>query len=468
MPADLKLVTFIGMGLYEATLYGFGPVNSPNFAPVNVVNALNAAGSGRTRFVPIALTQHLQPKTVLMVGPQDAIGWAKTNTGWPEGKDANGKPIIVQAHTLWDELAAALPAGADPAQALQEVSLAPSDQLKTEELWKLFGSLTPHLNAGDTVAFDITHSFRMFPFLAFLAVAFLRVARDIKLEGIYYGSYQPRSNSPQTEIMDIGEFVDLLDWTTAAERFIKAGDGRPLARELKDIGMAEAGETVDHVSRALLMNQATDVMAQAVKIPTRTAPAQALPAPKRQPLNLLLAAAHDSFRKLALQAPENSNNAKRNVQAQRNLLQWYREKKLWGQAILLTQELLKAYVCYRTGMDIYKTWEGGDRDQAFRLIKGQPLTFGSRTNPNTARNSRVQAKFDRLPEANDLRALWRRADAPAGQSHRFDKLRNAVAHAGFTDTKFEGDQLIRECAWTVDEVLAFFNDHTEFTADKQP
>lgn len=57
-------------------------------------------------------------------------------------------------------------------------------------LWDLFDRLTEVVDSGDNVAFDITHSFRFMPFLLFLAAAYLREARKVCIDAIYYGAYE--------------------------------------------------------------------------------------------------------------------------------------------------------------------------------------------------------------------------------------------------------------------------------------
>ena len=109
-----------------------------------------------------------------------------------------------------------------------------------DEMWEIFEKLTSQIDDGDEVSFDITHGLRSIPFLVFLAAAFLKSAKQVTIEGIYYGASELRQdsegNSRPAPIIDLSEFVTLLDWLNASEQFREFGNASELARQLRQAG----------------------------------------------------------------------------------------------------------------------------------------------------------------------------------------------------------------------------------------
>ena len=102
----------------------------------------------------------------------------------------------------------------------------------TGEMWDIFMTIAGEIEAEETVIFDITHGLRSLPFLVFLFAAYLKSAKGVKIRGIYYGALE-LSKDNVTPVINLSEFVEMLDWLGASERFIEMGDGSALAELLK-------------------------------------------------------------------------------------------------------------------------------------------------------------------------------------------------------------------------------------------
>jgi CRISPR-associated Csx2 family protein len=101
-----------------------------------------------------------------------------------------------------------------------------------EEIWEIFQKIIDQLQENDEVVFDVTHGFRSIPLLAIVVLSYARVMKDIAIRGIYYGAFEAAKNGA-APIFDLTEFDLLLEWTTALDRFLKAGDSS-LACELAE------------------------------------------------------------------------------------------------------------------------------------------------------------------------------------------------------------------------------------------
>ncbi|AEB09569.1 TIGR02221 family CRISPR-associated protein [Desulfobacca acetoxidans] len=148
--------------------------------------------------------------------------------------EANQKNWLDNGHT--DSSGAVIPQAGLQSR-LQRLSLAPSfkdiaipEGKSQEEIWQIFQIIIEQLRDGDEVVFDITHGFRSIPLLAIVVLSYARVMKKIAIQGIYYGAFEAKQGDT-APIFDLTEFDVLLEWTTALDRFIKAGDAT-LACEL--------------------------------------------------------------------------------------------------------------------------------------------------------------------------------------------------------------------------------------------
>ena len=79
---------------------------------------------------------------------------------------------------------------------------------------------------------DVTHGFRHFSFLTYLAVLYLAALRRVKIRGAYYGMLNPHpTHSP---FLDLRPLLDLPRWVHALEVLRETGSTLPIANLLSD------------------------------------------------------------------------------------------------------------------------------------------------------------------------------------------------------------------------------------------
>jgi len=132
------------------------------------------------------------------------------------------------------------------------------------EIWQIFQILYEHLRAEDRVVCDITHGFRSLPMLVLAVLGYARTLKKVVPEGIYYGALEALGTPAEIKRMpvkdrrvplfDLTAFAVLLDWTTAVDRFLAAGDASQ-ARELAE----------KEVKPLLKKSQGRDQAAKAIK-----------------------------------------------------------------------------------------------------------------------------------------------------------------------------------------------------------
>lgn len=233
------------------------------------------------------------------------------------------------------------------------------------ELWSIFAAVVDAVNEEEKVVFDITHGFRSLPFLSFLAAAYLRTVKHIDLVSVLYGSYEARDQQVtpnRAPVIDLSSFVSLLDWMTAADRFIRFGDASDLAQQLyktkpdgrtatqqdfaawKATGISSLSRTLSDVSQALTLIRPADAMVASerlkTELPTSLPSAGALAQPLA-PLGRHIAA---TFAELGQEESQIEHDRAGTLAVERSLIDWYLQRKQLVQATAVAREWLISYV----------------------------------------------------------------------------------------------------------------------------
>ncbi len=103
-----------------------------------------------------------------------------------------------------------------------------------EEIWDIFSTVCNELADGDAVILDITHALRSLPMLAMVVLQYVRVLRNVRLQGIFYGAFEVLGpigevkkmavSERRAPVFDLTSFARLADWSVAVDRFLAAGD----------------------------------------------------------------------------------------------------------------------------------------------------------------------------------------------------------------------------------------------------
>lgn len=97
-----------------------------------------------------------------------------------------------------------------------------------KELWEIFQIIYEQIGEGEELFIDITHSLRNIPIQMLSVIMYARVVKNVSVSGIYYGAFEAGVTNTEgikvTEIFDLITFLDVLDWSQAANSFIKYGN----------------------------------------------------------------------------------------------------------------------------------------------------------------------------------------------------------------------------------------------------
>lgn len=212
-PVTHTLITFLGRaGNYQTTTYRF-----PDNETVT------------TRFFGLALRRKLQPDRLVMFGT--------SGSAWDViCLDDDGAALTGEALDAVDQVETAARANQVTQELLNPLAEPISQRLgfevrfrvidyaeKMAEQLGLLQAMADEVKTGDHVSLDVTHGFRHLPMLAFLSALHLRTARQVNVEGLYYGALEMKQNGV-APVMNLAGLLRIADWTGAVQSFDKDGD----------------------------------------------------------------------------------------------------------------------------------------------------------------------------------------------------------------------------------------------------
>ncbi len=324
------------------------------------------------------------------------------------------------------------------------------DGKSAEEDWEIFDQIIGHVQNRDTVIFDITHGLRSLPFLIFLFAAYLKTARNVDIAAIYYGALElgnPKDNKP-APVLNLTEFVAMLDWLTATERFNRTGDARDLAKLLKklraqlgkqyqsdpqrseDVGrLGNLAGALTDISHALRLIRPTHAMLKIAGLEERIQKAKPMldQTPSARPFALLLDSVAQTYRPLAHEAPDHPDQARQVLTIERTMIHWYAEREQWVQAVSLAREWLLSWIMVH--LDLNQLNNLDLREKIERVVGAEANEYR-----NADENNRTFASvfLKAVPQIDKVLSLWL----------SLTKVRNDIDHAGMRENPEEPKSLI--------------------------
>jgi len=240
----------------------------------------------------------------------------------------------------------------------------------TAEMWGIFDQIIEQVDEGDSVIFDITHGLRSIPFLMFLFAAFLKFSRSVTIESVYYGALElgNQKKGVPAPVFDLSEFVNMLDWLTAADRFVETGDGQLLSKLLKDemppgvqmgndykireIGkhLENSADDIDNISKALLMTRPIETMISGAKITATLQTTAETLEDEARPFAVLGNKIERTYSRFGFEDPLNPQKIKKHLLVSKELINWYLNHQQASSACLLMREWMISAVMAILGL----------------------------------------------------------------------------------------------------------------------
>lgn len=312
----------------------------------------------------------------------------------------------------------------------------------TAEMWEMFNTITTRVSVGETVIFDITHGLRSLPFLVFLFAAYLKSAKAVTIEAIYYGAFELGKPAP---VIDLSEFVGILDWLTATNRFVETGDGQPLAELLRkgmpagiemrdDLVVRELGnnlrsaaQAIETISLALGITRPIETMESAVQLEATLEQAASSFDQRAKPFGLLAEQVAKEYGQFALENPKQELQLANNLWRQLQMITWYRERLQVVQAVTLAREWIISVLTLKFGEPMFDNRNGRKyvEDALNHAVERR------KKEPRPIEPGRCDEQFESLPKADELADLW----------NKMTQLRNDIAHCGMNPSPTKAAKL---------------------------
>lgn len=289
-----------------------------------------------------------------------------------------------------------------------------------EELWQIFDRCTEVVDEYDEILLDITHAFRSIPLIVFTVAAYLRQTRGVAVRHIVYGALVEKGVAT---VLDLVPLLELLDWLTGAEFFLRRGDATLLAGQIatahervwRGHGDGEMPRKLKSLaggltslSLAFYFAHPRSVMQDAKKLKKMLD--AVTPEVRRwaKPFSVVLARVQETLDCLAHSSPDRLDAE--NLRKQLALVTYLLEKGLTPQAVLLAREWMVSYCILAQG-------NGDWLDRSTRLEVEKTLGIAAQVYCRK-KDMDLPDWFAAIPRAQDIARIW----------DELSELRNKIAH----------------------------------------
>ncbi|MDF1515203.1 MAG: TIGR02221 family CRISPR-associated protein [Anaerolineae bacterium] len=308
------------------------------------------------------------------------------------------------------------------------------------EIWRIFDSLISEVDPQDEVVFDITGSLRSLPFISFLAAAFLRAARGVKVKAVLYGAFEARDqDSHETPVFDLSSFMQMLDWINATNQFVYTGNGAYLAKLISDQGkmqhiqsLGSAGKRLREFSQAMMLCRPLEILASADKLGQVLDRAEPDLQQWAKPYALLSERINQEYASLSVPEPTAEDYIQDSLRSQFRLLVWYLEHNQVLQGVTLAREWLVTAVGWRLDKGFLLDTEA--RRSVERALSGL-CRLGKKNEDGTIFTESC------LNNDGKLLVLWSECEKLKSIYTELMLIRNDLDHAGMNKDQIPADTL---------------------------
>ncbi len=300
----------------------------------------------------------------------------------------------------------------------------------TAEMWQIFDTILANVCEGDSVVFDITHGLRSLPFLVFLFAAYLKTAKRVTIPAVYYGALDLANADAgrPAPVIDLSEFVAMLDWLTATDQFVETGDGRRLAALLKprhyNLPAAAASRKLNDISLAAFLCQPFKLMREVSTLPEVLENARPALSAHARPFGVLqsqIAAAFSPF------SADPDGDPQARLSAEFRMIEWYYQKRQWIQAVTLAREWLLDAVTLRLGLPL--DFGHKPRNEVERALSGLHR-LGKKD------NGKPFTREDLNPLGRIIHDTWPEFLQLKDACYNIEEVRNRLDHAEHQNDKW--------------------------------
>lgn len=127
------------------------------------------------------------------------------------------------------------------------------------EIDEIFESIYEVIDPEETIYFDFTHGLRNLPMQALTVIHYAKALKNIQVGGMYYGAFElgekKEDGCLHVNLLDMLACSTILDWTSAAESFIKGGS----SNQIKELYHETVNPRKEQQNTTKMMNKLCDL-----------------------------------------------------------------------------------------------------------------------------------------------------------------------------------------------------------------
>ena len=315
-----------------------------------------------------------------------------------------------------------------------------------DALWHIFDALVGHVNNGERVIFDITNSFRSLPFLVFIAAAFLRSVREVKVEAVVYGAFEARDQQTNiSPVFDLSPFVSLFDWLAAANQFIYTGNARYLASQLAKTGqepLYPLADNVTAIAQGLELLRPRDVAEASLLLPGNL---KTINTHLPKPFSVVVQSVEKAYVTFGVA----SDAPREHLVSQLRMVNWYFQNQHYVHTLAMAREWVVSLLCMEFQLDM---WDKDARAEMEFLLNNGGIRKNTATG-EVERESLYRQKWLEHPHRKRIARLWQgKEPGKEGKDLKLANLRNDVLHTGFRKNPKPAAEIIDQAERIVNEL----------------
>jgi CRISPR-associated Csx2 family protein len=321
-----------------------------------------------------------------------------------------------------------------------------------DEIYQIFEKINESLNENDEVIFDITHAFRSIPMLALTALNYSKVLKNIKISGIYYGTYDSENPDKVMPVINLTVYSEILSWSQAVNSFLNYGNSKQIKELVHEINLRYIKNGIkDYIEVKRFTDRLND-FTNAIyncrgKIDDKIKKEKASHrmsiecayGDMRQKLDLILKDKSKCIKPLIpllskIEDRTSNFSSTDNLRTGLAVVKWSIDNGLTQQAYTALEETVITYVCRKFNIDETDAeMRRGLVNKAIGYRRNMLQKNGNINQEEYKIDEKDKEKFEEIVKGID--------DEFAQMMTNIAKRRNNINHFGFSDDKFKYDKL---------------------------
>jgi len=224
--------------------------------------------SYETSYFGFALTEHIKPKKILLLGTAGSM-WDVLIEAHAEDDDAENRRLklldLAEKQQVDEKILLELtPIIEKHLNCEVEMKIIPYART-TEEQIGILSSIAYSIPENESIIMDVTHGFRHLPMLGMLAAHYLERIKNAQVEGIYYGALEMTENN-KTPVLNLKGLLQTMNWIQAITAYDASGNYGHFVEPLKQAGWTE--NECNNLHQAVFFERTTNIVKAKEKLST--------------------------------------------------------------------------------------------------------------------------------------------------------------------------------------------------------